>query len=154
MLDWSTKDSKTALKTIVAFLLAFLISTRLVHWQTQEALPDFAKWSHWPTCNGNSCLPPLENSMPCMAWVAWVDQSSKLGKCFIESWHLDFWCHYLHNYPTNCCMHILFNYYISTVIDEFNGSYGKYDEIADRKEVNFSRGAHSTSPCGTSYRVF
>ena len=24
MLDWSTKDSKTAMKTIVAFLLAFL----------------------------------------------------------------------------------------------------------------------------------
>ena len=70
MLDWSTKDSKTAMKTIVAFLLAFLISTRLVHWQTQEALPDFALMLMPSEATGNSCLPPLENSMPCMAWVA------------------------------------------------------------------------------------
>ena len=70
MLDWSTKDSKTAMKTIVAFLLAFLISTRLVHWQTQEALPDSALSEATGRCNGKSCLPPLENSMPCTAWVS------------------------------------------------------------------------------------
>ena len=104
------------------------------------------------TYNGNPCLPPLENSLPCMAWVAWVDQSGTLCKCFIDSWHLDLRCHYLLNYPINCCMHILFQHYISTVIDEytihFDGSYWKYDEMVDQKEVNFSRGAHSTNPCG------
>ena len=108
------------------------------------------------TYNGNPCLPPLENSLPCMAWVAWVDQSGTLCKCFIDSWHLDLRCHYLLNYPINCCMHILFQHYISTVIDEytihFDGSYWKYDEMVDQKEVNFSRGAHSTSPCGTLLR--
>ena len=96
------------------------------------------------TYNGNPCLPPLENSLPCMAWVAWVDQSGTLCKCFIDSWHLDLRCHYLLNYPINCCMHILFQHYISTVIDEytihFDGSYWKYDEMVDQKEVNFSRG--------------
>ena len=105
------------------------------------------------TYNGNPCLPPLENSLPCMAWLAWVDQSGTLWKCFIDSWHLDLRCHYLLNYPMNCCMHILFQHYISTVIDEytihFDGSYWKYDEMVDQKEVNFSRGAHSTNPCGT-----
>ena len=85
MLDWSTKDSETAMKTKVAFLLAFLISTTLVHWQTQEALPDFALSEATGRCNGNSCLPPLEISMPCMAWLAWVDQSSRIEKCFIDS---------------------------------------------------------------------
>ena len=107
------------------------------------------------TYNGNPCLPPLENSLPCMAWLAWVDQSGTLWKCFIDSWHLDLRCHYLLNYPMNCCMHILFQHYISTVIDEytihFDGSYWKYDEMVDQKEVNFSRGAHSTNPCGMCY---
>ena len=154
MLDWSTKDSKTAMKTIVAFLLAFLISTRLVHWQTQEALPDFAKWSHWPTCNGNSCLPPLEINMPCTAWLAWVDQSSRIEKRFIDNWLLLFRCHYLLNYAMNCCMRVPLRNCISIVIDEYNihfvSYYCKYDVIGDPKEVNFSRGAHSTNPCGTT----
>ena len=70
MLDWSTKDSKTTKKMRVAFGVAFLISTRLVHWQIQEALPNSALNEATGRCNGNSCLPPLENSMPCMAWVA------------------------------------------------------------------------------------
>ena len=152
MLDWSTKDPKTIMKTVVAFLLAFLISTRLAHWQTQEALPDFANWSHWPTCNGNSCLPPLENSMPCMAWVAWVDQSSRLGNYFIDFWLLLFSCHYLLNYAKNRCMHMPLVNCISIVTDLYNihydGYYLKYDEITHRKEVNFCRGAHSTNPCG------
>ena len=134
-----------------------------LHWQIKEALRiSFASHSFFnsmgggfssSTYNGNPCLPPLENSLPCMAWVAWVDQSGTLCKCFIDSWHLDLRCHYLLNYPINCCMHILFQHYISTVIDEytihFDGSYWKYDEMVDRKEVNFSRGAHSTNPCGT-----
>ena len=81
MLDWSTKDSKTTKKMKVAFGVAFLISIRLVHWQTQEALPNFALMLIPCETTGNSCLPPFENSM---AWVAWVDQSSRLGNNFID----------------------------------------------------------------------
>ena len=44
----------------------------------------------------------------------------------------------------NRCMHMLFQYCISTVMDEYNinfdGSYCKYDVIGHPKEVNFSRG--------------
>ena len=142
------------MKTIVAFLMAFLISTRLVHWQTQEALPDFAKWSHWPTCNGNSCFPPLGNSMPCMAWLAWVDQSSNLWNHFIDFWHLLKKRHYLPNYPMNCCMHMLFENYISIGINEYSmhfaGYYCKSDEIADIKEVIFWGVVQSTNPCGSA----
>ena len=153
MLDWSTKDSKTTKKMRVAFGVAFLISTRLVHWQTQAALPDFALSAATWRCSGNSCLPPLENSMPCMAWVAWVDQSSRLGNYFIDSWLLLFSCHYLLNYAKNRCMHMPLVNCISIVTDLYNihydGYYLKYDEITHRKEVNFCRGAHSTNPCGT-----
>ena len=56
------------------------ISTTFLHWQTHKALRiSFASnlffkplggGFFWPTCNGNSCLPPLENSMPCTAWVS------------------------------------------------------------------------------------
>ena len=152
MLDWSTKDSKTTKKMRVAFGVAFLISTRLVHWQTQAALPDFALSAATWRCSGNSCLPPLENSMPCMAWVAWVDQSSRLGNDFIDFWLLLFSCHYLLNYAKNRCMHMPLVNCISIVTDLYNihydGYYLKYDEITHRKEVNFCRGAHSTNPCG------
>ena len=47
-------------------------------------------------------------------------------------------------YPMNRCMHMLFQYCISTVMDEytinFDGSYCKYDVIGHPKEFNFSRG--------------
>ena len=77
MLDWSTKDSKTESGF---FEWLFKISTTFLHWQTHKALRiSFASnlffkplggGFFWPTCNGNSCLPPLENSMPCTAWVS------------------------------------------------------------------------------------
>ena len=44
----------------------------------------------------------------------------------------------------NCCMHILFQHYISTVSDEytihFAGSYKKYDEMVDQKRSIFLGG--------------
>ena len=54
----------------------------------------------------------------------------------------------------NCCMRVPLRNCISFVIDKHNihfvSYYCKYDVIGDPKEVNFSRGAHSTNPCGTS----
>ena len=153
----------------MAFSSGFLkISTTFLHWQTHKALRiSFASnlffkplggGFFWPTCNGNSCLPPLENSMPCMAWVAWVDQSSRLGNDFIDFWLLLFSCHYLLNYAKNRCMHMPLVNCISIVTDLYNihydGYYLKYDEIPHRKEVYFCRGAHSTNPCGTKMLQF
>ena len=159
MLDWSTKDSRQKWLFSSGFFdfhymcpLADKRSTHDLICKPIIFLKSMGGGFSSSTYNGNPCLPPLENSLPCMAWVAWEDQSSTLWKCFIDSWHLDLRCHYLLNYPMNCCMHILFQHYIFTVIDEytihFDGSYWKYDEMVDQKEVNFSRGAHSTNPCG------
>ena len=89
------------------------------------------------------CL-PLKTACHAQPGLAWVDQSSSHGKYFIVFWHLPFRCHYLLIYPMNRCMHMLFQYCISTVMDEytinFDGSYCKYDVIGHPKEVNFSRG--------------
>ena len=55
----------------------------------------------------------------------------------------------------NCCMRVPLRNCISFVIDKYNihfvSYYCKYDVIGDPKEVNFSRGAHSTNPCGTYF---
>ena len=57
----------------------------------------------------------------------------------------------------NCCMHMLFENYISIGINEYSmhfaGYYCKSDEIADIKEVIFLGVVQSTNPCGNSVAV-
>ena len=47
-------------------------------------------------------------------------------------------------------MHMLFQHYISTIINEYNihfdSSFCKYDEIVDRKGVNFFKGGGPILP--------
>ena len=93
MLDWSTKDSITK----VAFLLAFIEKFHQIDTGRHKKQCQISFATHlffkplgggfsWPICNGNSCLPPLENSMPCTAWVSLggpIQQPWKVLHCFL-----------------------------------------------------------------------
>ena len=101
------------------------------------------------------CL-PLITARHARPGLAWVDQSSSIKNAFIVFWHLLIKRHYLPNYPMNRCMHMLFQYCISTVMDEYtincDGSYCKYDVIGHPKEINFSRGPILPIPAVTHFR--
>ena len=77
----------------------------------------------------------------CTAQAADVFQSTKVGNYINEFWWLIKKCHYLLHYIVNQCIHMVFENYISTVINDyfihFDFYYCKNSKLGYRKEVYF-----------------
>ena len=79
----------------------------------------------------------------CTAQAADAFQSMKVGNYINEFWWLIRKCHYLSHYIMNHCIHMVFENYISNVInayiDTLNVYYRKNGEIRPQNYVNFWR---------------